>query len=175
MSYKISKGIPEARLAGWLEEAAQKYGTFKDKRVNYTKADIAPIVMCTVRCDDEILIVKRGYGLADAEGVWSTVNGFIDEPKPVSEQAQQELREELGLVVDTEQIAVRKSYTVQNPNAKRHYIVFSCLISLPIKPDIVLDRENTDYKWIKRAELEQYETLDDLSYAIDVALDRHAT
>ena len=82
MGYRISAGIPESELETWLNEAAKRFGTFDDNRVNYKNADIAPIVMCTVLYKNKILLVKRGYGLADAEGYWSTVNGFIDELKP---------------------------------------------------------------------------------------------
>jgi len=170
MTYSISEGIPEAELSVWLTKAATKFGTFDDKRVNYKNADLAPIVMCTVQSGDEILLVKRGYGLADAEGYWSTVNGFIDEIKPVAKQAQQEIKEELGIDVSVEQIMVRPSYTLKNPKEKRRYVVFPCLVSLPSKPQITLDSENTEYAWIKREDLTSYETLDDLPYAIGAAL-----
>jgi ADP-ribose pyrophosphatase YjhB (NUDIX family) len=171
MSFTIESGIDENQLAAWLEEAGEKFGTFDDGRVDYTNADVAPIVMCTVVCGDEILLVKRGHGLADANGYWSTVNGFIDEIKPVAKQAQQEVLEELGLNVQPDQIKVAPSYTLANPKEKRRYIVFACLVTLAgPKPDITLNEENTDFAWIKRAELESYRTLDDLPYSIDTAL-----
>jgi 8-oxo-dGTP pyrophosphatase MutT (NUDIX family) len=170
MTYKISAGIPESSLKRWLEEALEKYGLYEGKAVNYTHADIAPIVMCTVRCDDEILLVKRGYGLADAEGYWSIITGFIDEAKPVQGIAKQELQEELGLTIDANDIKVAASYTLQNPKEKRQYIVFPCLIDLESKPEITLDREHTDYTWTTRDKLESFHILDDLPYAIDTAL-----
>ena len=169
-NFKISAGIPESALKTWLENALKKYGLYEGRAVNYTDADLAPIVMCTITCGDEILLVKRGYGLADAEGCWSTVNGFIDEVKPVSHIAMQELREELGLDVAPEAIKVRESYALQNPKEKRIYIVFPCLVELGTKPKITLDREHTDYTWIRRAQLESFHILDDLPYAIDSAL-----
>jgi ADP-ribose pyrophosphatase YjhB (NUDIX family) len=170
MDYKISAGIAESDLPAWLKSAAIKYGTFKDGRVNYKAADIAPTVMCTVACGPEILLVKRGYGLADAEGYWSTVNGFIDEAKPLKNQVKQELKEELGLIVGDDVIQVRESYTLEGRKEKRSYIVFPCLVSLKSKPAITLNRENTEYLWIKRNQLESFDILDDLPYAVDVAL-----
>lgn len=171
MSYKITPGLAEAELKIWLEKAYQKYGYYNKKYVNYTNAPIAPIVMCSIVAGDEMLLVKRGYGLADAEGYWSTVNGFIDEIKPVAKIAQQEAREELGLNIANNQIKVGQSYTMKNPKEKRKYIVFPCLITLKTKPKIELDHEHTDYVWIKREQLESYEILDDLVYAVDSALD----
>lgn len=170
MSYKITEGIDETELKDWLEDALKKYGLYEGRAVNYTNADIAPIVMCTIVYGDEILLVKRGFGLADAEGYWSTVNGFIDEIKPVKEIAQQEVKEELGIDVDPSDIKIAKSYTLENPKEKRKYIVFPCLITLESKPEIELDHEHTDFAWIHRSDLETYYILDDLPYAIDAAL-----
>lgn len=170
MSYTITDGIEEAELKPWLETALKKYGRYKGEGVNFTDADRAPVVMCTVVCGDELLLVKRAYGLADAEGYWSTVNGFIDQIKPVREIAQQELREELSLDVGLDDIMVAKSYTLENPKEKRKYVVFPCLVTLKARPEIVLDRENTDFVWTRREQLSNYEMLDDLPLAIDLAL-----
>jgi NADH pyrophosphatase NudC (nudix superfamily) len=170
MTYKISDGIPESALVSWLSEAKKKYGTFKDGRVNYTKADIAPVVMCTVTYKDKLLLAKRGYGLADAEGYWSTINGFIDEIKPVKAQVIQEVSEELGITITNSDIQVTDSYTIRSSDEKRQYIVFPCLVTLSHKPKIILNEEHTDFAWVKRNELASYDTLDDLPYAIDTAL-----
>jgi len=170
VSYKITAGLDESELKPWLEKAFERYGLYEGKAVNYTLTGIAPIVMCTVVCGKELLLVKRSMGLADANGYWSTVNGFIDEIKPVKEIAHQEIKEELGLEVSPESIKVGGSYTLENPKEKRRYIVFPCLIALQSKPHIILNRENTEYAWITRRQLSTYKILDDLPYAIDEAL-----
>lgn len=170
MPYKISEGLDEKDLKQWLEDALERYGTYQGKAVNYIHANTAPIVMCTVKCRDEILLVKRGFGLADAEGYWSTNNGFIDEVMSVAEIARKEIKEELSVDVSIGQVKVGKSYTLENPAEKRNYIVFPCLIELQEKPEIILDREHTEFRWIKRNQLENFEILDDLPYAIDAAL-----
>lgn len=170
MPYKISKGLNETELESWLKDALKKYGIYQGTAINYTHADTAPTVMCTVLCGNEILLLKRGYGLADAEGFWSTCNGFIDEIKPVQEIAQKELKEELSLHIPAESIKVAASYTLENPAEKRAYIVFPCLITLNKKPEIILDEEHTEFRWITRSDLENFEILDDLPHAIDRAL-----
>lgn len=170
MSYEVTDGIEESALKQWLIDAQAKYGLYKNQGVNFTDADIAPIVMCTILVNDEILIVKRGYGLADAEGYWSTINGFIDEIRPVNETAQKEILEELSIKINLSNIKVAKSYTLSNPKEKRKYIVFACLITLPSKPEINLDYENTEYRWIKRPKLESFHILEDLPLAVDTAL-----
>jgi 8-oxo-dGTP pyrophosphatase MutT (NUDIX family) len=170
VSYKITAGIDEEDLPAFINSALEKYGTYQGQAVNYTKADLAPVVMCTIVHDNKIFLAKRGYGLADAEGYWSTVNGFIDEIKPVKEFAQQEIKEELGIAVKLYDIKVGKSYTLENPKDKRRYIVFPCLVELNFRPKVKLDREHTEFAWITRDELESYEILDDLFYAVDAAL-----
>jgi 8-oxo-dGTP pyrophosphatase MutT (NUDIX family) len=170
MSHKVSPGISRAELSGWLKAAAERYGRFDDGRVNYKDADIAPVVMCTLKCGDEIFLAKRGQGLADANGFWSTINGFIDEDKPVAEIAAQEFREELGLEIRPADIKVGVSYTMDSQLEKRRYIVFPCLVVIDKKPEIKLDYEHTDYTWIKREDLEKYDILDDLPLVIDSAL-----
>lgn len=170
MSYRISAGIAEKQLSKWLEDAGRKYGKFKDGRVNYTDAQVAPVVMITVVCGDEILLAKRGQGLDDAEGYWSTINGFIDEDKPVAQIAAQELKEEIGLRISPQKIKVGPSYTIKNLQEKRSYIIFPCLVKLDAKPKIVLDREHTEFTWTKRNRIDQFHMLDDTPYTIDAAL-----
>ena len=170
MNYQLGPGLPEAELSTWLKQAAQKYGTFKDGRVNYKNAPTAPVVMCTLKHDDKIFLAKRAQGLADAEGYWSTVNGFIDEDKPVSQIASQEFREELGLKLSPKDIKVAPSYRLKSRLEKREYIIFPCLAVVDHQPKIKLDQEHTELTWIHRQDLEKYHILDDLPLAIDKAL-----
>jgi 8-oxo-dGTP pyrophosphatase MutT (NUDIX family) len=170
LSYKISAGIDESELAGWIKSAKKKFGVFSDGRVNYTDSDIAPIVMCTLVAENKLLLAKRGHGLADANGYWSTINGFIDSPMPVAEVAAKELLEETGIRISPSLINVAKSYTLTSDQEKRTYIVYPCLARLKTKPEIILDSEHTDFVWINRAELDNYHILDDLLEAVDAAL-----
>ncbi|HVV66830.1 MAG TPA: NUDIX domain-containing protein [Candidatus Saccharimonadales bacterium] len=167
--FTISAGIPADELSAWLEKAARQLGTFDDGRVNYKHADIAPIILCVVACADEVLLLKRGFGLADAEGMWSVVTGFIDIAKPVKQHVAQELGEELGVVVHETNIKLGESYTLRNPQEKRQYIIFPSLVEFSEKPDVILDSEHTDFTWVHRDSLSVYNILDDLPYAIDTA------
>jgi len=170
MDYQIGPGIKPEELPEWLRRAAKQYGTFDDGRVNYTDAPIAPAVMCTLKFKDKILLAKRAYGLADANGYWSIINGFIDEDKPVVDIAAQEFREELSLNIDPKNVKVAPSYKMKSQNEKRQYIVFPCLVVIDYEPVIKLDREHTEYRWIDRADLENYYILNDLPLVVDAAL-----
>jgi 8-oxo-dGTP pyrophosphatase MutT (NUDIX family) len=170
MSYQLGPGLEESELSGWLKQAAAKNGTFKDGRVDYTNATVAPVVMCTLVLGDKIFIAKRSHGLADANGYWSTVNGFIDEDRPVAQAAAQEFQEELGLSIKPGDIKVGQSYRLKNQNEKREYIIYPCLVVIHEEPVIKLDYEHTEYKWIKRGDLEKYHILDDLPLVVDSAL-----
>ena len=170
MSYRITAGLPEDQLPRWLEKAAKEYGVFDDGRINYKEADTAPIILCVVACEKEFLLLKRGYGLADAEGYWSVVTGFIDAVKPIKQQIIQEIHEETGLSVEESVITTGKSYTLENSQEKRQYIIFPSIVRLTSKPHIRLDHEHTDQTWITKSELASFHILDDLPYALDVAL-----
>jgi 8-oxo-dGTP pyrophosphatase MutT (NUDIX family) len=170
MTYKVKAGLPIRELDGWLDKAAAKYDLFKDGRIDYTDADIAPIVMCTVIFKNKILLVKRGHGLADAEGYWSAITGFIDQKMPLKNIVVKELKEELGIKSKGLLIKIADSYTLNSPKEKRTYIVFPCLVKLNSKPTIRLNEEHTEFRWIDRPSLESFEILDDLPLAIDSAL-----
>lgn len=170
MAYKISDGYPEKELHDKIKHIKKNFGSFSDGRADYTNAPEAPIVMCTVAYKNKILLLKRGYGLADAEGYWSTINGFIDEFKSVKEIARKEIFEETGIKLHGSDIRVGKSYRLDNPKEKRAYNVFPCLTKLSKKPQIKLDKEHTDMAWIGRPQLGNYYILDDLPHAIDSAL-----
>ncbi len=170
MGYQVSDGIKQNQLPKWLKDAGQKYGKFKDGRVDYTNAPVAPVVMITVVCGNEILLVKRGYGLAEAEGLWSIVDGFIDENKPVAEIASQELNEELHLKIPERDIKIADSFTLKSMDEKRSYIVFPCLVELIDRPRLILNYEHTDFVWVKRDKIVKYEMLEDTPYTIDAAL-----
>lgn len=174
MTYEVNEGLSEAELKPWLTRALSRYGLYLNQGINYTNADIAPIVMCTVSTKDQILIVKRAHNLADANGYWSTVNGFIDEIKDVKEIAQNEILEELGLKIRLQDIKVARSYTLKNSEEKRQHIVFPCLIQLNTKPKITLNEENTEFKWIDPAQIDSYHILSDLPYSIERALELKA-
>lgn len=171
MSYKVSDGIPEKDLPKWIKKALTKYGTYKEGGVDYTDAPVAPIVMCTLLYKNKLLLLKRGYGLADAEGSWSVIDGFIDEDKPVKEIAKKEFKEELGIVITNNQIKVGGSFTLKSDQEKRAYVVFPVLVQMNEEPKIRLDREHTDFAWIKRSELDDYQILDDLPFVIDKTLE----
>lgn len=170
MTYQISKGLTESELSDWLKVAAKKYGPYKDSGISFTKADLAPAVMITVKAGDEFLLVKRAHGLADANGYWSTVNGFIDQDVAVAEIAANELAEELGLDIPASAVKVAKSFTITGSKKKRSYIIFPCLVELDKKPEITLDWEHTDYAWIERKDLDNYHILEGLHEAVDRAL-----
>ena len=61
MTFTISSGIPESELSSWLKGALKQYGKYKDGGVDYTNAPVAPVILCTVLWDNQILLLKRGY------------------------------------------------------------------------------------------------------------------
>ncbi len=162
--------MPESHLPHWLRHAAARFGTFEDGRVNYTHADIAPIILCMVSCGPELLILKRAHHLAGARGYWSGVSGFIDTQASVKRHVQIELEEELGLFVPQVDIRLGDSFMIKYSAGTMSHHVWPAHVSFAIKPDITLDDEHTDYAWVTRGDLANYHVFADLPYIIDRAL-----
>ena len=70
---------------------------FPDGRINYTGAKKAAVLLCAVKHDDKILLLKRSDKVGNYRGKWNLVAGFLDQPRPVREKVLEEIREELGL------------------------------------------------------------------------------
>ena len=64
---------------------------FEDGRIDYTSSKKAPILLCFVKFQEKILLVKRSNKVGNYQGKWNVVAGFIDEPKPLKEKVLEEL------------------------------------------------------------------------------------
>lgn len=145
---------------------------FDDGRINFTDAKKAPVINVIVYFNNKILIVKRSDKVSNYNGLWNGISGFIDQPKPIEEFAILELTEELSIeenVID--EILVCTPYQVEDKTIDRIWYVYPVLAKLNAEPIIKLDWEHTDYKWINRGDLKNYQYVKDFDTSVDKALE----
>ena len=136
---------------------------FADGRIDYTESDTAPVLICFVKYEKKLLLLQRSDKVKTYHGRWNTVAGYIDEDKPLLEKAKEELFEELGL--DLELIINAKEgkpYQFTDDNIKITWIIFPILVELKTKPEIELDWEHTQYRWVNPERLPDYNTIPNL-------------
>ena len=157
----------EVDINNVLKEFENTLPHFPDGRINYSTSDKAPVLSCFVKYKNQILILKRSDKVIAYHGKWNSVSGFIDEPKPLYDKVLEELEEELG--ISKEIIAktkIYKSYNWVDTKINKTWIVYPCLAELNRMPDIKLDWEHTDFKWIYPEELKNYDTIPNLDIGL---------
>ncbi len=161
----------EQRAMKTIERFADSLPKLPDGRIDYTDSDTAPVVLVFVKCGDRFLLLKRGDKVGVYKGRWNVVGGYLDEPKPVREKALVEVREELGIEEgDITSVRLGKSYVTLDKQIGRMWIVYPVLVELNSEPEIRLDWEHTEYRWIKPEELGDFDTVPDLGKGLESVL-----
>ena len=153
----------EIKVAETLKRLAEKLPRFEDGRINYHDANEAAVLTCLVKFKDKILILKRSDKVWTYKGKWNSVAGYMDEFKPLRQKALEELNEELG--ISKEQISnlkLGKPFEFFDEKIKKKWIVHPVLSELKQKPEIKLDFEHTDFKWISPEEIKNYDVVPNL-------------
>ena len=110
----------------------------------------------------KILLMKRADSKKMMPGRWEFPGGGVEAEETPEEAALRELEEETGLkaeisgrgdsaVIDTEHGELR---------------IFPFLVETSSE-DIVLSREHTEYTWIRKNELENFETVEGLEHELE--------
>jgi len=140
---------------------------FPDGRIDYSNSDKAPVLTCFVRFEDKILLLKRSERVQTYQGKWHTVAGYIDEPKPIRQKALEELEEELDIhSKDVSGFTAGEPYEFFDEGAMKSWIVHPVLVELKKKPEVRLDWEHTEFKWISPDEVEGYDTVPKLDESL---------
>jgi isopentenyldiphosphate isomerase len=129
----------DAEILKIIKEFSEKLPHFPDGRINYSNSDIAPVVTCFLKDKDKILLLKRSDKVRTYKGKWNTVAGYLDEPKTIREKALEK---------------------------HKTWITCPVLIELKNKPEIKLDWEHTEYKWINPEELISFDIVPKLDKSL---------
>jgi len=161
----------EQKIIEMISEFAEKLPIFPDGRINYTNSDTSLVLTVFIKYKDKILILKRSNRVGNYPGKWNTVTGYLDETKPLIEKIMDEIQEEIGIKKDNIlSHSLGEIFKFRDQKAKKTWIVHPAKVELKKKPDIKLDWEHTEYKWIKPEELKKFDTVPRLDLSLKKGL-----
>ncbi len=143
-----------------IEEILKEFShlpRFEDGRINYSSSHKAPVLICFVKHGGDILFLKRSEKVYAYRGLWSTVAGFIDSNKKISDKVMEELEEELDIRTNNiSSMHFGEHYLFHDP--PKTWIRYPILVTVKEKPVITLDWEHIEYRWVKPNEITHYKT-----------------
>ncbi len=129
------------------------------------------IVTSFLTDNDKFLILKRSQKVKTMKGLWAGISGIIEKNEEPLERAKIEIFEELG--IPENRISLLKSadqIKVESPQYKNHeWEIFPFLFEAK-EPEIKLNWENSEYRWINADEISNYETVPNLEKVLLILL-----
>ena len=122
------------------------------------------IVTSFIKNGDRILILKRSDKVKSMKCLWAGVSGIIEKNDITPlDRAKTEILEETG--INEEEIELLKAnerIKIEAAQYKNHeWNIFPFLFKTK-NPEIKLNWENSEFKWIKPNEIKNYETVPEL-------------
>ena len=121
------------------------------------------IVTSFIRDNNKLLILKRSDKVKTMRELWSGISGIIEKNEVPLKRAKIEIFEEAGIIGDEiKLIKAAEEIRINSPQYKNHeWEIFPFLFEAT-NPTINLNWENSDFRWIRAEELENYETVPSL-------------
>ncbi|MCK4520390.1 NUDIX domain-containing protein [Candidatus Parcubacteria bacterium] len=158
----------EEKILKTIKEFAKKLPKFPDGRIDYSNSDIAPVITVFIKYKDKILLLKRSNKVRVYQEKWNTIAGYLDEIKPVREKIVEEIKEEIGISEDNiSSIHIGEPYEFTDAEVNKIWIVCPVSVELRNEPNIKLDWEHTEYKWIKPEELKKFDVVFNLDKSLE--------
>jgi 8-oxo-dGTP pyrophosphatase MutT (NUDIX family) len=121
------------------------------------------IVTSFIKSNNKILILKRSEKVKSMKGLWAGISGIIEKDEIPLERAKIEIFEEVGILEnEIRLIKSTKEVRINSPQYKNHeWEIFPFLFESK-KPNVKLNWENSEFRWIEIEELKNYETVPSL-------------
>ena len=121
------------------------------------------IVTSFIKDNKKILILKRSKKVKSMKGLWAGISGIIEKDEIPLERAKIEIFEEVGVLEnEIRLIKSTKKVRINSPQYKNHeWEIFPFLFESE-KPNVKLNWENSEFRWIEIEELKNYETVPSL-------------
>lgn len=114
----------------------------------------AHAVSCVIRHGDKVLLLKRSDQVGTFQGYWAAVSGFIEEGETPPQTAVKELGEETGLSLPI----VRQGKVIRVRDRDMIWWIHPFLFEADA-PEVQIDWEHTEYRWVRPEEMEGYRTV----------------
>jgi len=121
------------------------------------------IVTSFITNNDKFLLLKRSEKVKSMKGLWAGVSGIIEKNETPLERAKIEIFEEVGIKEsDIKLLRSSDLIRIESPQYKNHeWEIFPFLFETATT-EIILNWENSEFKWINADELSNYETVPSL-------------
>lgn len=121
------------------------------------------IVTSFIQDNQKILILRRSNKVKTMKGLWAGISGIIEKNETPLTRAKIEIHEEVGISEDKIRLVkAAERLKVNSPQYENHeWEIFPFLFEAK-NPDIKLNWENSEYRWITIDELKNYNTVPNL-------------
>jgi len=116
-----------------------------------------------IQDEQKLLILRRSNKVKTMKGLWAGISGIIEKNEEPLTRAKIEIYEETGISEDKIRLVKNaEKLRVNSPQYENHeWEIFPFLFEAK-NPDIKLNWENSEYTWITRDELKNYNTVPSL-------------
>ena len=121
------------------------------------------IVTSFIRDNEKLLILKRSDEVKSMKGLWAGISGIIEKNEEPLKRAKIEIFEEVGITEDKiTLVRSAEEMRINSPQYENHeWEIFPFLFEAK-NPIIKLNWENSEFKWINKEELKNYDTVPSL-------------
>ena len=121
------------------------------------------IVTSFIQDEQKLLILRRSNKVKTMKGLWAGISGIIEKNETPLTRAKIEIYEETGISEDKIRLVKNaEKLRIHSPQYENHeWEIFPFLFEAK-NPDIKLNWENSEYRWITINELKNYNTVPSL-------------
>lgn len=121
------------------------------------------IVTSFIQDEQKLLILRRSNKVKTMKGLWAGISGIIEKNEVPLTRAKIEIYEETGISEDKIRLVKNADkLRIHSPQYENHeWEIFPFLFEAK-NPDIKLNWENSEYRWITIDELKNYNTVPSL-------------
>jgi predicted aconitase with swiveling domain/ADP-ribose pyrophosphatase YjhB (NUDIX family) len=124
------------------------------------------VVTSFLENDGKILLLKRSELVGTYQGIWAGVSGYLEKGDEAIERAVTEIEEEVGI---SNPVLLKEGKPVSSRDEKTLWVVHPFLFHVD-SPEVKLDWEHKEHKWISPSQIPEFKTVPRLTRAFDAVV-----